>query len=138
MSVKRQFRLTAPVVPEHDIQKTIAKVLTLEIAPAGKVSPDGVCWFSISQENYAGEVPGIRVGRGLVAGVFDMLVLFQGRSSWIELKSRDGSVSEPQRSMAATLLLSGCRIGVARDEQEVLGLLDTWEIPRKHRIRLAA
>jgi hypothetical protein len=138
MSTSRPYKLTMPHAPEHDIQKVVAKVLALEIAPAGKVSPDGVCWFSISQENYAGEVPGIRVGRGLVAGVFDMLVLFQGRSSWIELKSRDGIVSDPQRSMAATLLLSGCRIGVARDSDEVLRCLDEWQIPRRHRVKVAA
>jgi hypothetical protein len=40
--------------------------------------------------------------------------------------------------MAATLLLSGCRIGVARDADEVLGCLDAWEIPRKKRVRIAA
>ena len=133
-----RYKLTAPFVREHDIQKVVAKVLALEIAPAGKVSPDGVCWFSISQENYAGEVPGIRVGRGLVAGVPDMLFLYAGKSFWCELKSRDGILSDPQRSMAATLLLSGCRIGVACDEAEVLALLDVWGIPRRHRVRVAA
>jgi hypothetical protein len=83
-------------------------------------------------------VPGIRVGRGIPPGIFDMLVLYQGRAFWIELKSRDGTLSDPQRSMAATLLLSGCRIGVARDEGEVLALLDAWQIPRKRRVRVAA
>jgi len=47
-------------------------------------------------------------------------------------------VSDPQRSMAATLLLSGCRIGIARDEDEVLSCLDEWQIPRRHRVRKAA
>jgi hypothetical protein len=110
----------------------------MEIAPAGKVSDQGVCWFSISQENYAGEVPGIRVGRGLIAGCPDIIILHAARSFWIELKSRDGTLSDPQRSMAATLLLSGCRIGVARDEGEVLRCLDEWQIPRKKRVRIAA
>jgi len=40
--------------------------------------------------------------------------------------------------MAATLLLSGCRIGIARDESEVLSCLDEWGIPRKHRVKVAA
>jgi hypothetical protein len=40
--------------------------------------------------------------------------------------------------MVATLLLSGCRIGVARDADEVLGCLDAWAIPRKKRVRIAA
>jgi hypothetical protein len=134
----KRFQLTAPVAPEHDIQKSIVRVLTMEIAPPGKVSSDGVTWFSISQENYAGDVPGIRVGRGLVAGVFDMLFLYAGRSCWCELKSRDGVLSDPQRSMAATLLLSGCRIAVATDVDGVLRALDEWGVPRKRRVRVAA
>jgi hypothetical protein len=52
----------------------------------------------------------------------------QGRAFWIELKSRYGALSDPPRSMAATLLLSGCRIGVARDENEVLRCLDEWHV----------
>ena len=83
-------------------------------------------------------MPGIRVGRGIPPGIFDMLVLYQGRAFWIELKSRNGTVSDPQRSMAATLLLSGCRIGIARDEDEVLSCLDEWQIPRKRRVRKVA
>ena len=132
------YRLVPPVVPEADFQKQLNRMLTLEIAPPGKVSAEGVCWFSISQENYAGEVPGIRVGRGLVAGVFDVLVLHQGRAGWIELKTSHGTVSDPQRSMAAALLLSGCRIAVASEAEHVLAALDTWGIPRRKRVRVAA
>jgi hypothetical protein len=40
--------------------------------------------------------------------------------------------------MAATLLLSGCRIGVACDSDDVLRCLDTWGIPRKRRVKVAA
>jgi hypothetical protein len=138
MTARRQFRLTPPQVPEHAMQRIMAKMFALEIAPAGRVSEAGVCWFSIDMSNYAGEVPGIRIGRGIVAGVPDVLILFHGCSYWIELKTDTGILDDPQRSMAATLLLSGCRIGVARDEREAIALLDTWEIPRKHRIRLAA
>jgi hypothetical protein len=132
------FALTAPVVPEHSIQRTVAGVLRLEIGPEAKISAEGVTWFSIDHANNHGEVPGIRVGRGIPPGIWDMLVLYQGRAHWIELKSRDGIVSDPQRSMAATLLLSGCRIGVARDSDEVLRCLDEWQIPRRHRVKVAA
>jgi hypothetical protein len=135
---KQQYRLFAPVVPEHSIQRTIAGVLRLEIGAEAKPSPDGVTWFSIDHANNYDEVPGIRVGRGIPPGIFDMIVLYQGRAFWIELKSRDGTVSVPQRSMAATLLLSGCRIGVACDSDDVLRCLDEWGIPRKRRVRVAA
>ena len=132
------FRLTAPVVPEHGIQRRIASVLRIEIGAEAKISEHGVTWFCIDHANHHGEVPGIRVGRGIPPGIFDMLVLYQGRAFWIELKSRNGMVSDPQRSMAATLLLSGCRIGIALDESEVLSCLDEWGIPRKHRVKVAA
>jgi hypothetical protein len=137
MSRAPRLKLTEPVVPEHSIQRTVASVLRLEIGLEGKISGDGVTWFSI---DHAGppELLGMRSGRGIPDGIFDMVVLYQGRAFWIELKSRDGTVSPPQRSMAATLLLSGCRIGVARDERDVLALLDAWELPRRRRVKVAA
>ena len=134
---RRPFRMRPPVVPEHGIQRSVAQTFRLEIGPEAKVSPHGVTWFSIDHANNHGEVPGIRTGRGIPPGIFDMLVLWQGRAFWIELKSRDGTLSDPQRSMAATLLLSGCRIGVARDADECLACLDEWQIPRAHRVRMA-
>jgi hypothetical protein len=138
MSARRQFRLTAPVVPEHAEQKAVTAVLRMEIAREGHVSEHGVVWFSIDMANVGDEVPGIRQARGVIAGVPDIIVLYQGRCGWIELKARDGVVSDPQRSMAATLLLSGCRIGVARDVDEVLAALDEWGVPRKRIVRIAA
>jgi hypothetical protein len=133
-----RFALTGPVVPEHAEQRALNKVLTMEIAPAGHVSREGVCWFSIDMSNSYDEVPGIRQGRGVVAGVPDVLFLHQGRAFWCELKSRDGAVSDPQRSMAASLLLSGCRIGVATSVDDVLIALDAWGVPRKRMFKVAA
>jgi hypothetical protein len=138
MTARRQYALIAPVVAEHDEQRVIAKVLRLEVGPEAKPSEHGVTWFSIDHANNHDQVPGIRVGRGIPPGIFDMVVLYQGRAYWIELKSRDGVLSDPQRSMAATLLLSGCRIGVACDSDDVLRCLDEWQIPRRRRVRVAA
>lgn len=130
--------LTSEHEAEHAAQRTVAKVLRMEIAREAHVSPHGVCWFSIDMANVADAVPAIRQARGIPAGVPDVLVLHQGRAFWIEMKSRDGVVSDPQRSMAATLLLSGCRIGVACDWQDVLVALDEWQIPRKRLVKAAA
>ena len=137
LTTPARFRLTAPVVREHDIQRAVAKLLRAVIGPEARISPEGVTWFSIDHANNHGEVPGIRVGRGIPPGIFDMLLLWQGRAFWIELKTAAGLVSDPQRSMAATLLQSGCRIGLARDVDEVLVLLAAWQIPHK-RTRVAA
>ena len=135
---RRAYRLTAPVVREHPLQKQICDVLRLEVAPAGKVSSFGVVWWSVDHANFAGEVPGIRIGRGIVAGVPDMLFLYQGQAFLLEIKAEDGEVSEAQRSVLAACLAASCRVAVARDAWEVLKCLDYWEIPRNRRVKEAA
>ncbi len=130
------FRLAAPVTREHPIQKAIASTLRLEIAPAGKVSRQGVVWFSIDQANVGGEVPGIRVGRGCIAGVPDLLLLFRGLAYWVEIKAEDGELSIAQRGVMPALLSAWCAVGVARDIREVLALIDAWDIPRARRVAL--
>lgn len=132
------FRLTPPIVREHPLQEQIAKVLRIEIAPPGKVSRAGVVWWSIDHANYAGEVPGVRIGRGIIAGIPDTFVLHRGRAHMVEIKPIDGALSDAQQSVAAAVLASGGRVGVARDWIEVLACLDEWEIPRNRRVREAA
>jgi hypothetical protein len=134
----RPFRLTPPVVAEHPLQAQIARVLTLEIAPAGKVSKHGVTWYSVDHANYAGEVPGIRLGRGIVAGILDTFILFQGGAHFIELKTADGHLSEHQKAVATAVLVAGGRVGVATTAEQVLACLDAWSIPRNNRIKVAA
>ncbi len=127
------YKLTAPVVPEHAIQKQIADVLRLEIAPAGKVSRDGVVWWSIDHANYAGEVPGIRIGRGIVAGLSDTFILHLGRAYFVEIKTPVGQMSDAQCSVAAAVLAAGGRVAVVRDVAEIIAVLDAWGIPRARR-----
>lgn len=134
----KPFRLRAPVVAEHPLQKSITDVLRIEIAPAGKVSRHGVVWWSVDHANYAGEVPGIRVSRGIVAGIPDMLFLYRGEAFLIEIKTIDGELSDAQRSVLAACLAASCHVAVARDAWEVIALLDRWEIPRARRVKEAA
>ena len=134
----KPFRLTAPIVREHPIQKQVADVLRIEIAPPGKVSKAGVVWWSIDHANYAGEVPGVRIGRGIIAGIPDTFVLYRGLAHLIEIKAEDGSLSVAQQSVAAAVLASGGRVGVARDATETLACIDQWQIPRNRRVREAA
>ena len=135
---RRPFRLTAPVVREHPLQSQIARVLTIELAPAGKVSAAGVVWFSIDHANYAGEVPGVRVGRGIIAGLPDTFVLWRGIAHLIEIKADDGELSDAQQSVIAAVLAAYGRVGVVRDAGETLGCLDQWAIPRNRRVSVAA
>jgi hypothetical protein len=135
---RRPYRLTAPVVREHPLQKQIADTLRIELAPPGKVSPHGVVWWAIDHANYAGEVPGVRVGRGIIAGIQDLFILYRGRAHHPEIKVADGALSEAQQSVCSAVLAAGGRVAVVRDADELLICLDEWEIPRNHRVRVAA
>jgi hypothetical protein len=134
----RPYRLTAPVVREHPLQKQIADVLRLEIAPPGKVSKHGVVWWCVDHANYAGEVPGIRVGRGIISGIPDLLILHLGAAFMIEIKSDDGVLSDAQRGVLAAVLAARGRVAIARDANEVLEIIDYWKIPRARRVKEAA
>jgi hypothetical protein len=134
----RPFRLQAPAVPEHSLQKQMADVLRLEIAPAGKVSRHGVCWYSVDHANFAGEVPGIRQGRGIIAGILDVFLLWRGQSYFVEIKTPDGQLSDAQKSVASAVLLSGGHVAVVSSVEQLLDSLDAWRIPRSGRVRVAA
>jgi hypothetical protein len=134
----KPFRLQAPVVPEHSLQKQMADTLRLEIAPAGKVSRDGVCWYSVDHANYAGEVPGIRQGRGIPAGILDTFLLWRGQSYFIEIKTPDGELSEAQKAVATALLMGGGHVAVVSTVEHLLAALDAWRVPRAGRVRVAA
>jgi hypothetical protein len=137
-AVKRKapFRLAMQVRPEHSIQKLVCDVLRIELAPAGKVSKAGVCWFSSDIADYGGAVPGIRMARGLIAGVPDIFLLYRGQGHFIELKTDIGELSVPQQSVMAALMMASGRVGIARDEREVVDLLDVWAVPRAFRVQL--
>lgn len=130
-----KLRLTMPVVREPELHRQIADAFRLELAPPRKISREGVTWYSVDMAAYAGSVPGIRTGRGCVAGVADIVVIFEGRGHFIEVKADDGSLSPAQCEMATAYLLAGAQYGVARDALEALALLDAWGIPRAHRLR---
>ena len=132
----RAFRLASPRVPEAALHTQIASAFRLEIAPAGRVSPQGVCWFSIDIAAYSGVAPGLRTSRGVVAGIPDMVVLYEGRAYWIEVKAADGILSEAQRTVAVAILTADCGYGIARDMAEAIQLLDSWRIPRQHRVTI--
>jgi hypothetical protein len=74
-------------VPEHPLHRQIADALRLEIAPPGKVSRDGVVWWSIYHASDAGTAPVARIGRGIVAGVPDVFVLHRGLAHMVEIKT---------------------------------------------------
>lgn len=132
------FRLKPPVIREHPLQRQICDVLRLEIAPPGKVSSSGVCWWAIDHANFAGEIPGIRIGRGIVAGIPDLFCLHRGRAFFIEIKAEDGQLSPAQMSVGAAIMAAGGQIGVVTSADSCLVCLDAWGIPRARRVQMVA
>ena len=135
---RRPYRLQAPVLREHPMQIAVAQLLAIELAPAGKISEHGVVWFCVDIANYGGKVPGIRLSRGIIAGVPDLFLLWGGRAYLVELKAADGGLTEPQKAFLAAAIAGAVHVGVACSEWDVLGLLDAWGIPRNKRVRVAA
>jgi hypothetical protein len=132
------LRLTElPPQPEHDLQRALKRALSMELAPPGEVSDRGVVWWSVDHAHYAG-VPGTRVGRGVIAGQPDILVVWEGRAFFIELKRKHGVLSEPQRSLLISLFAASCQCGVATSIDQVLRLLDVWGVPRRGFLTVAA
>lgn len=133
--LKIPSRLRAPVVREPVLHKQIADALAKELAPPGKPSPHGVFWFSVDMAAYSGRVPGIRTGRGCIAGVADIHVYWLGRAFLLELKAADGRLSDAQEQFFVTSTYCGVPIAAVRSLEEVLACLDHWKVPRAHRLR---
>ena len=95
-------------------------------------------WWSVDHASYSGTAPGARIGRGIVAGVPDLFVLHRGIAHMIEIKMQAGELSDPQQSVMSAVLASGGRVGMVRNADEMLRLLDAWGIPRARRLALVA
>ena len=135
MARAARLRLTAPIVREPVLHKQIADTFRIELGRPGCISPAGVTWWSVDMAAYAGTVPGVRTGRGCIAGVPDMIVLYRGQAHFLEIKAEDGLLSPAQQNVGVAILGAGARYAVARTASEALALLDQWDIPRAHRIR---
>ena len=65
-------------------------------------------------------------------------MLHRGIAHMVEIKTPAGELSDPQQSVMAAVLASGGHVGVVRDAEEMLGLLDAWGIPRARRLVVRA
>jgi hypothetical protein len=129
-----KFKRTAPIVPEKALHRQIADALRVELAPAGQASPLGVMWYATDAANFGG-VAGARWGRGVVAGVPDLTIIWHGIVYFIEIKTEIGRLSAAQQRFHEALRVAGAPHDVARSVHDVLALIDRYRIPRAHRIR---
>lgn len=69
---------------------------------------------------------------GLQPGFPDLLIQWPpGRSLWIEMKTRGGILSDVQKAMHARLHEIGIPVHTARSVDDVIELLQLYEVPMK-------
>lgn len=68
---------------------------------------------------------------GLQAGVPDILVIYCGRTYFIELKAPRGRLSEAQETCHPRIWEAGAPVGIAKSVDDVRSLLAGWGIPTR-------
>jgi hypothetical protein len=71
---------------------------------------------------------------GALAGLPDLMFLFDRRAFFIELKTQDGELSGAQRETHARLKAGNYDVAVCRSVEEVVAQLRAWGIPMRGRI----
>jgi hypothetical protein len=94
------------LIKEADLHKTIADWGRLHPATAGRLR-----------------------GSGLKAGFPDILIIFNGRATGIELKAPGGALSKVQRHMILRLRGAGMMTYVCHSAEEVISALRAASLP---------
>lgn len=77
--------------------------------------------------------------QGVVAGVPDIAITWRGRSIYIELKAKGGTLSDAQKAMHERLILAGAVVlPIARSVEDVAAFLETLGMPLKGKLGRAA
>ena len=109
--------------PEQDFQKAVAQYLTLAL-------PTPEAWFTTIPAGGGGKVRGaILKGMGYKPGTPDMLVIYDGQASWLELKTGRAKCSRPQELCCDALHNAGCNWALVRTLEEVESALRTFGVP---------
>jgi hypothetical protein len=105
--------------PEQKIHRAIVAHLRTRAAP-------GVVWTTVEQGGYRSPVEAaILRGRGLRAGVSDILLWHRGRAFALEMKAPGGKPSAAQMQFAADMTTAGATATIAVGLDEALKFLET-------------
>lgn len=97
--------------------------------------PDSAWWCHIpNQGMFASTRQILAAGarfkkQGLKAGAPDNLIVWAGRSHFIELKSKTGRLSDAQKIVIPEIESAGAPVAVARTLEDVAAALTAWGIP---------
>lgn len=102
--------------PEAALQRQIVGYLNWALAPPA--------WFTAIGHGGGGEMRGmILKGMGMKAGVPDLLIVYDQRAYFVELKSAKGVLSEAQKEVHAALWRAKTPVAVVRSLDEFRALL---------------
>ncbi len=102
--------------PEQILQRQVAAYLSWALTPPA--------WFTSIPAGGGGEMRGrILKGTGYKAGCPDLMILFDGRAHFIELKSAKGVLSEAQKQIHDELRAAQCPVEVCRSLDDVRALM---------------
>ena len=121
MPVAQYLRATE----EHTLQMAVLQHLRIAARP-------GVFAFSIPNAGKRSPQQASRMKReGMMAGVADLCVMMdEGRTGWLELKSDKGKQKEAQREFETLCAFLSHNYAVCRNLYEAIDILRTWGATR--------
>lgn len=137
MSSPPKLRLTVPKLPEHKLQIECSNMLRILMLP-------DVCWTAVDHGHSFNPTIGrggqpigllemqLRKARGVHAGISDYLFWRDSKGYAIELKTRDGVLSDPQKEFHAKLGVAHVPVAVCRSHREVADALTGWGLLRSY------
>jgi hypothetical protein len=114
---RRKYRHT-----EWSEQIRLTKLLTQYL-------PDNVFWSALSNAPRTALAGYLARRRGVRSGLSDIIVVYDGRAIWVEMKSPAGVASKVQRQVCAELLAAGADCYLARSKEAALVALRLSNVP---------
>lgn len=116
---------------EEDLHRAVADFAALACPKGGEVA------FTTFPAGGGGKVRGaILKAMGLRAGWPDTQLMWRGRAFFVELKTKDGVLSQAQKDCIADLARAGCPCGVARSAEQWEEIVRGFGVPLKATLRL--
>jgi hypothetical protein len=115
--------MRAPHPSEHKLQVALMDYLYV----AGRKD---IRWFAIPNGGFRGRNEASRLkAEGVRAGVPDLcFILPEGRSAWLEMKTKIGKLSSAQKDFRDALLALGHHWAMARSVDEAIPHLTAWGV----------
>ena len=117
---RRKYRHT-----EWSLQIQVTKLLAQYL-------PDNVFWSALSNAPRTALAGYLARLRGVRSGLTDIIVVYDGRVIWVEMKSPAGVASKVQRQVCAELRAAGADWYLARSAEAALVALRLSNVPFRH------